>query len=72
MHLVSRVSQTVRIPGADLTVEFAANESIHTENSHKYSPEALAELAHRSGFAEEAAWSDPQGLFRVQRWRLRS
>jgi L-histidine N-alpha-methyltransferase len=71
MHLVSRVAQTVRIPGASLTVDFAEGEAIHTENSHKYSPEALAELAHRSGFREEAAWTDPQGLFRVQRWRLR-
>lgn len=71
MHLVSRIAQTVRIPGAALAVDFAAGEAIHTENSHKYTPEALTELAHRSGFAEEAVWTDPQGLFRVQRWRLR-
>ncbi|WP_406694077.1 L-histidine N(alpha)-methyltransferase [Singulisphaera sp. Ch08] len=71
MHLVSQVPQTVRIPGAAITVDFAEGELIHTENSHKYSLDGLAELAHRAGFAEEAAWTDPQGHFRVQRWRLR-
>ncbi|SIO25515.1 dimethylhistidine N-methyltransferase [Singulisphaera sp. GP187] len=71
MHLVSRVDQIVRIPGASLTVELAAGELIHTENSHKYSLDGLAELAHGAGFAEEATWTDRQGLFRVQRWRLR-
>lgn len=71
MHLVSQVAQTVRIPKADLTVKFAAEELIHTENSHKYSHEGLAELALRAGFAEETAWTDRQGFFRLQRWRLR-
>ena len=71
IHLVSRMAQTVRIPGAGLTVDFAEGELIHTENSHKYTLDGLAELAARAGFAEEASWTDRQGLFRVQRWRLR-
>ena len=62
MHLVSRVDQEVAIPGAGLTVRFAEGESIHTENSHKYTPETLRDLADRSGFVEEAAWTDPRGL----------
>jgi L-histidine N-alpha-methyltransferase len=69
MHLVSRVDQVVTIPGADLVVRFAAGESIHTENSHKYQPDGLGDLARRSGFIEEASWTDPKGWFRVQRWR---
>jgi dimethylhistidine N-methyltransferase len=70
MHLVSRTDQVVRIPGADLrAVHFDEGESIHTENSHKYSPDALRSLARRSGYAEEAAWRDSQNLFQVQRWR---
>ena len=44
-------------------------ESIHTENSHKYTPEMLRSLADRSGFLEQAAWTDPEGRFRVQLWR---
>ncbi len=71
MHLVSRESQNVAIPGAALTVHFDEGESIHTENSHKYTPEMLQALADRSGFQEEAAWIDAEGRFRVQRWRTR-
>jgi len=72
MHLVSRVDQDVAIPGAGVTVRLAEGESIHTENSHKYTPETLRDLADRSGFEEEAAWTDRQGRFRVQRWRPRA
>ena len=69
MHLVSRVDQEVAIPSAGLKARFAAGESIHTENSHKYTPETLRSLADRSGFQEEAAWTDPDERFRVQLWR---
>ena len=69
MHLVSRYDHEVAIPAADLVVRFARDESIHTENSHKYTPATLREIAGRSGFEEEAAWTDPLGRFRLQRWR---
>ena len=69
MHLVSRLDHEVAIPGAGLAVRFAEGESIHTENSHKYTPESLRDLARRSGLEEEAAWTDPLGRFRLQRWR---
>lgn len=69
MHLVSRADQEVAVPGAGLVVRFAEGESIHTENSHKYTPEMLRDLADRSGFEEQAAWTDPLGRFRLQRWR---
>jgi uncharacterized SAM-dependent methyltransferase len=71
MHLVSDRDQVVTIPGANLEVRFTEGESIHVENSHKYTPTLLDSLASRSGFVEEAAWSDPDKLFRVQRWRPR-
>jgi dimethylhistidine N-methyltransferase len=71
MHLVSDREQVVTIPGASLEVRFAEGESIHVENSHKYTPTLLDSLASRSGFVEEAAWTDPDKLFRVQRWRPR-
>lgn len=69
MRLESTARQVVRIPGAGLTVRFEPGETIHTENSHKYTTGSLADLARRSGLAEEAAWTDDRGLFRVQRWR---
>jgi uncharacterized SAM-dependent methyltransferase len=70
MHLVSRRRQTVRVSGADLTATFSAGETIHTENSHKYTIAGLQELAANAGFVEDAAWTDERGWFRVQRWRL--
>lgn len=69
MHLVSLADQTVTVAAAGVTVGFARGESIHTENSHKYTPDDLRDLAARGGFAEEASWTDPRGWFRVQRWR---
>ena len=70
MRLVARSRQVVNVPGAGLAgVAFEAGESIHTENSHKYTRESLRSLARESGFAEEAAWADEAGRFRVQRWR---
>jgi dimethylhistidine N-methyltransferase len=71
MHLVARSDQVVQIPASDLTVRFKAGESIHTESSHKYTRHVLRDLAERSGLFEEAFWVDRDGLFRVQRWRLR-
>jgi dimethylhistidine N-methyltransferase len=69
MHLISRGSQVVTIPAADLVVRFRPGEAIHTENSHKYTTDSLGNLADRAGFVEEGAWTDEAGLFRVQRWR---
>jgi dimethylhistidine N-methyltransferase len=72
MHLVARTSQVVRIPAAGLAVHFQSGESIHTENSHKYTSETLHHLAKSSGLFEEAFWMDCDGRFRVQRWRSAS
>jgi L-histidine N-alpha-methyltransferase len=71
MHLVSLADQTVTVPAAGVVVRLAEGESIHTENSHKYTPESLRALARDAGFVEDSAWSDARGWFRVQRWRVR-
>jgi dimethylhistidine N-methyltransferase len=42
MHLVSKKAQTVSVAGRSF--RFAAGETIHTENSHKYEPGARAAL----------------------------
>ena len=70
MHLESTIRQSVSIPGAGVEIPFEAGESIHTENSHKYTEERLFSLAERSGFVEEASWTDPASWFRVQSWRV--
>jgi L-histidine N-alpha-methyltransferase len=63
MHLRSTENQTVRIPAADLSVSFAAGESIWTESSHKYNREEVVEMGERAGFHCKAQWTDRQWPF---------
>jgi L-histidine N-alpha-methyltransferase len=65
MHLESRMNQTVRIPCLDLTVDFNAGETIHTENSYKYKPGQAEALLHRAGFSPSITWTDDQHRFAV-------
>ena len=67
MHLVSRVAQTVRVAGR--AFPFAEGESIHTENSCKYTIESFRALAARAGWSALDAWTDPDGLFSVHALR---
>ncbi len=58
MHLESKRSQCVTIPAAQLTIQFAALETIHTENSYKFTEKTLAALLRDSGFTIEQTWTD--------------
>lgn len=64
MHLESLRAQSVRI--GDGEIRFEKGETIHTEYSHKYSPEGFSELAGRAGFKVERVWTDDERLFSVQ------
>ena len=63
MHLVSRRAQQVRLDGQ--AHGFAEGESLHTENSYKFSIEGLRQLAREAGFRPGPVWTDPRGLFSV-------
>ena len=65
MHLRSERSQSVEIPGLELIVEFAAGETIHTENSYKFTDERLLAMLRQAGFALRREWKDAQGWFGV-------
>lgn len=65
MHLVSTRRQTVRIRALNQTVTFDAGEHIHTENSYKFSPERIEELARASGFRVVERWTDERAWFSV-------
>ncbi len=69
MHLESIASQRVHIPanasGPALTVTFAAGETIHTENSYKFTPARVDALLSSAGFSATHAWQDPGHLFAV-------
>jgi len=61
MHLVSLARQTVRL--RHHRFQFDVGESIHTENSYKYSIEEFRALAAEAGFAGKKVWTDRKVLF---------
>ncbi len=63
MHLVSRESQQVTVGGE--IVRFAEGETIHTENSHKYTPDGFKDLAGRAGWQLSDVWTDENNHFGV-------
>jgi L-histidine Nalpha-methyltransferase len=63
MHLVSRTAQRVRVAGT--VIDFAAGESIHTENSYKHTEAGFAVLAGKTGWQREALFTDPARLFSI-------
>jgi L-histidine Nalpha-methyltransferase len=67
-HLVSRTAQSVKINALNLAVEFAAGETIHTENSYKYDLPQLAALARETGFRAEEVWLDGGERFSCSLW----
>ncbi len=63
MHLVSKRAQRARVGGREF--RFRADETIHTENSYKYSEAEFQALAGGAGFAPVQCWIDPDRLFAV-------
>jgi L-histidine N-alpha-methyltransferase len=61
--LVAERAQRVQIPGADLTLDLARGEAIHTESSYKFSREEIVALAARCGFAERLTHTDAGGRY---------
>ena len=63
MHLVSRKAQEVCLGQDRFT--FAEGESIHTENSHKYTRDAVEEMAAGAGWRVAEFLTDPDRNFAV-------
>jgi len=63
MHLVSEKSQTVNID--DIFIHFDKGETLHTENSYKYSLTSFTALCNAAGFTLEKSWLDEDKLFSV-------
>jgi dimethylhistidine N-methyltransferase len=69
MHLDALTPQRVRIPanssGPGLNISFAAGETIHTENSYKFTAGAVETLLASANFKATRSWQDPKHLFAV-------
>lgn len=63
MHLVSQRAQEIRVGGR--CFQFKTGESIHSENSYKYSVAEFHALARRAGLQPVRVWVDPDRLFSV-------
>ncbi len=48
-----------------MVTELGAGETIHTENSYKYTLESFAALARGAGWSPRAVWTDAGGNFSV-------
>jgi dimethylhistidine N-methyltransferase len=66
MHLVSRAEQTVILGGRQ--VHFDRDESIHTENSYKYSPDRMRTMTEAADWSFVKSWTDRDGVFAL--WLL--
>jgi dimethylhistidine N-methyltransferase len=63
MHLLSREAQVVEVGGRQIA--FRPEETIHTENSYKYTMERFQAMAQATGFNCEKIWTDPKNWFAV-------
>ncbi|MGF1514416.1 MAG: L-histidine N(alpha)-methyltransferase [Elainellaceae cyanobacterium] len=65
MHLRSLVDQKVTLNSLDLTVEFAAGETIRSEISRKFTADGIAQSLEAQGLTPLNIWSDPKRWFAV-------
>jgi len=63
MHLESTQDQDVSIEEADLDVHFMRGETIHTENSYKFTDQGIRSVLDEAGFAIRGAWKDGRGWY---------
>jgi dimethylhistidine N-methyltransferase len=63
MHLVSKTAQTFHAAGRAFSM--AAGETIHTENSYKYTQESFEAIAGQAGWRIGARWISPDPAFAV-------
>jgi len=68
MHLESLKAQTVTV--AEQSFTFAKGETIHTENSYKYTVESFRALAESAGWRPVATWTDENDYFAVHALKL--
>ena len=66
MHLASTEQQAVRVNGT--VIEFRAGETIHTENSYKYTVKSFRALARKNGWSPVKVFTD--GFFSVHVLRM--
>lgn len=72
MHLESTRAQRVWVEAAQLDLHFARSESIHTENSHKFTDDSVRTLLRDAGFEVSESWKDERDYYAIVLARLRA
>lgn len=65
MHLESTQEQDVSIGYAELDLQFLPYETIHTENSYKFTDQGVRTLLRDAGFEIGRTWKDSRNWYRV-------
>ena len=63
MHLRANRDISVKLKAIDLETEFKKGETIHTENSRKFTKKSIGDLASRAGLSIQNWYSDSAGWF---------
>lgn len=69
MHLESLRDQVVNVDALALSLDFRNGETIHTENSYKFTMPMIEAIAGNGGFTIEHTWTDPKQWFTVHMLR---
>ncbi len=70
MHLVSLCDQDVSIGPSTHRFQFREGETIHTENSYKYTVDRFQEMVKRVGYSPLRLFTDPEDLFSIHLLRV--
>ena len=65
MHLRANRDHSVKLEGLDTEVEFRKGETLHTENSRKFTKESIEDLASASGLQPYNWYADSSNWFSV-------
>ena len=63
MHLSAKRDTHIIVDGKRF--DFQAGETLHTENSNKFSVDLLDEILAASAWRRKSIWTDPNGHFAV-------
>lgn len=66
MHLRSVCEHEVSIAELGLRIQFKRGETIHTENSYKFTRAGILSLLDEAGFSAQKCWNDRRQWFSVQ------
>ena len=69
MHLRSKLHQHVPIVMIEQAISFSKDETIHTENSYKYTVDEIRDLGYRANLVLHRTWFDARRYFMVALFR---